>query len=63
MTKDLRKTCRTRLTKLGVSEEIAERVIGHTQTKIVRTYNRHDYLDEKREVLELYAAHIEEILH
>lgn len=60
--KDFRKTCRTRLTQLGVSEDIAELVLGHTQTKIVRTYNRHSYLQEKREALEIYGKHIMEIV-
>jgi len=60
--KDFRKTCRTRLTQLGVSEEIAEVVIGHTQAKIVRTYNRYAYVEEKREALESYGQHIMEVL-
>lgn len=61
--KDFRKTCRTRLTALGVREEIAERVLGHAQQKLVRTYNRHEYLTEKREALDAHATHIMEIVN
>lgn len=53
---DLRRTCRSWLSKLRVPEHIAERVIGHLhKDPIVRTYDVHDYLQEKREALELWS--------
>ncbi|EIC20820.1 tyrosine-type recombinase/integrase [Thiorhodovibrio frisius] len=45
---DLRRTCRTRLAALGVSEEVAERTIGHGKTGVVAVYNQHDYSAENR---------------
>jgi integrase len=55
---DLRRTCRTGLTRLKVEPHIAERVLGHAQEKIAGTYDVHDYLDEKRVALEKWAAEI-----
>ncbi|MCK7581535.1 MAG: tyrosine-type recombinase/integrase [Chromatiales bacterium] len=40
---DLRRTCRTRLSEIGISEEVAERVIGHTKLGVVGIYNQHRY--------------------
>lgn len=56
---DLRRTCRTGLARLKVQPHIAERVLNHAQEKIPGTYDVHDYLDEKREALEKWAAHLQ----
>jgi integrase len=56
---DLRRTCRTGLARLKILPHIAERVVNHKQEKIEGTYDTHDYLDEKREALEKWAAHLE----
>jgi integrase len=56
---DLRRTCRTGLARLKVPPHIAERVLNHAQDKIPGTYDVHDYLDEKRDALEKWAAHLE----
>ena len=56
---DLRRTCRTGLARLKVAPHIAERVLNHAQEKIPGTYDVHDYLDEKREALEQWTAHLE----
>jgi integrase len=54
---DLRRTCRTWLAKLGVPELIAERVIGHVpKNKLIVTYDRYQYLPEKRAALDLWGA-------
>lgn len=54
---DLRRTCRSWLAKLRVPQEIAERVLGHVPRNVmVKTYDRHDYLEEKRAALELWSA-------
>ncbi len=49
---DLRRTLRTRLAELGVSDIIAERVIGHKLQGMLGIYNRHPYDLEKRDALE-----------
>jgi integrase len=59
---DLRRTCRTGMAALGVPETVAERVLNHQQDKLVRTYNRHEYLDEKRDALDRWACRVAEIV-
>ena len=56
---DLRRTCRTQLAKLRVPENVAERVLGHKPEGIVGTYDTHEYLDERREALELWGAKLD----
>jgi len=56
---DLRRTCRTGLSRLGVPPHIAERVLNHAQERIAGTYDRFEYLAEKREALEKWARHLE----
>lgn len=48
---DLRRTVRTRLSELDVMDEVAEAVIGHVPTALVRTYNQSDRLKVKRDAL------------
>jgi integrase len=55
---DLRRTCRTGLSRLKVLPHIAERVLNHAQERIPGTYDRYEYLDEKREALEKWATHL-----
>jgi len=52
---DLRRTCRTGLARLKIAPHIAERVLNHAQEKIPGTYDTHDYIDEKRDALDLWA--------
>jgi integrase len=58
---DLRRTCRTGLSRLKIEPHIAERVLGHAQEKIAATYDVHDYLDEKRAALEKWAKYLANI--
>ncbi len=55
---DLRRTCRTGLSVLKVEPHIAERVLNHAQPGIAGVYDKHAYLEEKREALEKWAAHL-----
>lgn len=59
---DLRRTGRSLMSSVGVSSDVAERVLGHVIQGIKRTYDRHDYLDEKRDALEKLSVAIERIL-
>lgn len=60
---DLRRTAKTLMARAGVRPDISERVLGHAQGTIEGTYDRHSYLDEKRDALEKLAAMIERILN
>lgn len=51
---DLRRTMRTGLAAAGVSETVAEAVIGHVRQGIVGVYDRHRYDQEKRAALEAW---------
>jgi integrase len=59
---DIRRTVRTRLAKIKIPDSIAERVLNHLPGGIVRVYNIHDYAEEKREALDLWAAHLRDIV-
>lgn len=58
---DLRRTCRTGLSRIRVDPHIAERVLNHGQPGVVGVYDRHGYLDEKRAALEKWAKHLEQL--
>lgn len=59
---DLRVTCETRLAALGFSQDARDAVLGHAKAGLQRNYNKHEYLEEKREALKAYAAHILEVV-
>lgn len=58
---DLRRTVRSKLSELGIPWEVARRIVGHQVDSLDATYDRHDYLAEKREALERLAEHIGEL--
>jgi integrase len=55
---DLRRSGRTGLGILGIAPHIAEAVLNHLPPKLMRTYDRNRYEKEKREALNLWAAHL-----
>jgi integrase len=58
---DLRRTCRTYLAKLGVSETVAKKILGHAppQSDVTASvYDQHTYLPEMRRALELWENHL-----
>lgn len=59
---DFRVTCESRLADLGFNQDVRDAVLGHAKVGLQRTYNKHDYADEKRVALEAYARHIMEVL-
>jgi integrase len=59
---DLRRTLRTKLAELGVSDIVAERVLGHKLQGMMAVYNRHAYDLEKRQALERWERRLQEIL-
>ena len=60
---DLRRTVRTGMTGLGISDDIAERTIGHVVgTRIQRTYDVHDREKERRDALQKWADHVMAVL-
>lgn len=55
---DLRVTCETRLANLEFKQEVRDAVLGHAKPGLQKIYNKHDYMDEKREALNAYAEHM-----
>ena len=59
---DIRRTVRTRLAGLRVADEVAEMIIGHGRRGIQRVYDLHQYENEMREALVLWAARLRDIV-
>lgn len=60
---DLRRTVRTHLgDTLGVPPHIAERCLNHSLGTIVKTYDRGDYIEQRREALEKWNAFLRRLL-
>jgi integrase len=55
---DIRRTVASSLAALHVSQDIIERVLNHAMDPLAQTYNRHEYLNEKRRALELWADRV-----
>lgn len=51
---DLRRTVRTHLSRLGVTDVVAELVLGHALKGLQARYNVYGYAREKRDALELW---------
>jgi integrase len=56
---DLRRTLRTHLSRLGIAPHIAEKCLNHSLSKIGKTYDKHTFIDERREALQLWADSID----
>ena len=59
---DMRRTCRSLLASLKVPDHIAERCMNHKLKGVAGTYNRYDYLDERREALDQLSRELEPIV-
>jgi len=56
---DFRRTARTHIEALGFPPHIGERCLNHKLDGIVGIYNRHDYIDERKEALQKWADLLE----
>jgi integrase len=59
---DLRRSMRTGLSALPVTDLVRELAIAHTKPGLHKVYDQHAYLDEKREALTLWAARLRSIV-
>lgn len=55
---DIRRSVRTGLARLQVPVDVAEAVIGHAPQGILKVYDRHDRMEERRAALEAWARHV-----
>jgi integrase len=58
---DIRRSCRTQLSKLRIPEEAREAVLAHVRPGIKAVYDHYDYLDAKREALQAWSKRLREI--
>ena len=62
---DLRRTATTGLARLGIPPHIADKVLNHTAGTIrgvAATYNRFEYLDERRAALDAWGRFVESLV-
>jgi integrase len=55
---DLRRTASTGMAALHVPQDTIDRVLNHAKGALAGTYNRYQYLDEKRRALEAWAERV-----
>jgi integrase len=60
---DLRRTARSLMSRAGVPSDHAERCLGHVLPGVRGTYDRHEYLAEKRKAFEALRVAIERIVN
>jgi integrase len=59
---DLRRTARSLMSRAGVNADIAERCLAHAIGGVRGVYDRHAYLEEKRQAFEALAALVARIV-
>jgi integrase len=59
---DLRRTARTNMARVGVSDEVGEEVMNHIKPGVVGVYNKYRYDEEKKVALQKWEALLLEIL-
>lgn len=60
---DLRRTGRSLMSRAKVDADHAERCMGHVIGGVRETYDRYEYLDEKRKAFEALASMVDMILN
>lgn len=58
---DLRRTVATEMGRLGVARFTIGRVLNHSDRSVTGIYDRHSYLDEKRQALEAWGDYLAEL--
>jgi integrase len=62
---DLRRTCVSGMARLGVAPHVADKILNHqagTISGVAAVYQRHDFLSERRQALDLWGAHVADII-
>jgi integrase len=62
---DLRRTCVSGMARLGVAPHVADKILNHqtgTISGVAAVYQRHEFLAERRQALDLWGAHVGAIL-
>jgi integrase len=62
---DLRRTCATGMARIGIAPHIIEAALNHVsgaKAGVAGTYNREDYLPERKVAMERWAAYVESVV-
>jgi integrase len=62
---DLRRTCVSGMARLGIAPHVADKVLNHqsgTISGVAAVYQRHEFLAERKEALNRWAAHVEQLV-
>jgi integrase len=62
---DLRRTCVSGMARLSVAPHVADKILNHqagTISGVAAVYQRHDFLAERRAALDLWGAHVDQVL-
>ena len=62
---DLRRTIVSGMARLGVPPHVADKILNHqagTISGVAAVYQRHDFLAERKEALDLWRIHVEKII-
>jgi integrase len=63
---DLRRTCVSGMARLGIAPHVADKILNHqggTISGVAAVYQRHEFLSERRQALDLWGAHVRKILN
>jgi len=60
---DIRRTAKTLMQRAGARPDISDRVLGHIIPGVAGVYDRHSYLEEKRDALKRLAGVLDQILN
>ncbi len=62
---DLRRTCVSGMARLGIAPHVADKILNHqsgTISGVAAVYQRHEFLVERRTALDLWGAHVSELV-
>jgi len=62
---DLRRTCVSGMARLKIAPHIADKILNHqsgTISGVAAVYQRHEFLDERKEALDRWGAHVARIM-
>lgn len=59
---DFRRTVQTQMAKMGVDAVVVEKVLNHELTGMMRIYNQHDYMDERRTALDKWSKKLKTLI-
>ena len=55
---DLRRTCLTKITKLGFGRDAMDRIANHKKGGVTDVYDRHSYEEEDQRIMAAVARHV-----